>query len=87
MRPSGRIIDFHKDGVVGYMMPSPAQAQTRLMPGDILVMTSDGIKEHFDPNAYPGITTGRAKDICNNFITQLGKGCDDVSCIALRFGI
>lgn len=76
-----------KDGVVGYMMPSPIPAQTRLTPGDILVMTTDGIKEHFDLNAYPGITMGQAKDICNNFITQLGKGCDDVSCIALRFGI
>lgn len=76
-----------KDGIIGYMMPTPVQAQTRLMPGDILVMTSDGIKEHFDPDAYPGITTGHAKDICNNFISQLEKGSDDVSCIALRFGI
>ena len=76
-----------KDGVIGYMMASPVQAQTRLIPGDILVMTSDGIKAHFDPNAYPGITTGHAKDICHNFITHLGKGSDDVSCIALRFGI
>jgi serine phosphatase RsbU (regulator of sigma subunit) len=76
-----------KDGIVGYMIPSPARGQTRMMPGDILVMTSDGIKEHFDPDAYPGITRGRAKDICNNFITRLGKGSDDLSCIALRFGI
>ncbi|WP_020589217.1 SpoIIE family protein phosphatase [Desulfobacter curvatus] len=76
-----------KDGIVGYMIPSPVQAQTRLLPGDILVMTSDGIKEHFDLNAYPGITTGQARDICNKFITCLGKGSDDLSCIALRFGI
>lgn len=76
-----------RDGIVGYMIPSPTQAQTRMMSGDILVMTSDGIKEHFDPNAYPGITTGRAKDICSNFITNLGKGSDDISCIVLRFGV
>ena len=76
-----------KDGIIGYIMPSPAQAQTRLTDGDILVMTSDGIKEHFDPNAYPELTLGRAKDICGNFITHLAKGTDDVSCIALRFGI
>jgi serine phosphatase RsbU (regulator of sigma subunit) len=76
-----------KDGIVGYMIPSPAQGRTRMMPGDILVMTSDGIKEHFDPDTYPGITEGQAKDICNNFITLLGKGSDDLSCIALRFGI
>nr|WP_319393654.1 SpoIIE family protein phosphatase [uncultured Desulfobacter sp.] len=76
-----------KDGIVGYMIPSPAQDQTRMKPGDILVMTSDGIKEHFDINAYPGLTTGRAKDICNNFISCLGKGSDDLSCIALRFGV
>lgn len=76
-----------KDGVIGYIMPSPVQNQTRLVSGDILVMASDGIKEHFDPSAYPEITTGRARDICNNFITHLEKGTDDVSCIALRFGI
>ena len=76
-----------KDGIVGYMIPTPALGQTRMMTGDILVMTSDGIKEHFDPNAHPGVTNGRAKDICNTFITQLGKGSDDLSCIALRFGI
>lgn len=76
-----------KDGVIGYMIPSPVQAQIRLIPGDILVMTSDGVKEHFDLNAYPGITMGQAKEICNNFITLLGKGSDDVSCIVLRFGI
>ncbi|WP_321493783.1 SpoIIE family protein phosphatase [uncultured Desulfobacter sp.] len=76
-----------KDGVIGYIMPSPVQDQTRLVSGDVLVMTSDGIKEHFDPHAYPRITTGRAKEICNNFIKLLGKGTDDMSCIALRFGI
>nr|WP_321403539.1 SpoIIE family protein phosphatase [uncultured Desulfobacter sp.] len=76
-----------KDGIIGYMVPSPALGQTRMMPGDILVMTSDGIKEHFDPDAYPGVINGRAKDICNHFMTQLGKCSDDLSCIALRFGI
>ncbi len=76
-----------KDGVIGYMIPTPAQKEIRLMPRDVLVMTSDGIKEHFDVNAYPDIAEGRAKDICNSFITHLGKNNDDLSCIALRFGI
>jgi hypothetical protein len=76
-----------KDGILGYMIPSPLEEQTRLHPGDILVMSSDGIRAQFDPIAYPDLFVGRAKEISTRFIRDLGKKNDDAACIVLRYGI
>lgn len=76
-----------REGILGYMIPTPRQAKIRLLPGDILLMTSDGIREHFDPDAYPELFTGSARDIARGLIRDLGKQNDDTSCIVLRYGI
>lgn len=76
-----------RDGILGYMIPSPEANTIQLHDGDILIMHSDGIREHFAPDGYPSLLMGQASDICKNFIEQLGKSNDDVSCIALRYGI
>jgi negative regulator of sigma-B (phosphoserine phosphatase) len=76
-----------KDGVIGYMIPSPAENQIKLYPGDILILHSDGIKEHFDPIDYPDILMGDAKNITTGFLNKLSKNSDDASCIAMRYGI
>ena len=76
-----------KDGILGYMISSPVQGETRLMAGDTLVVSSDGIKEHFDAHTYPDLLMGQAKDICTGFMKHLGKQNDDRSCMVLRYGI
>ncbi|MCG8616195.1 MAG: serine/threonine-protein phosphatase [Desulfobacterales bacterium] len=76
-----------RDGVLGYMIPTPRQGEARLFPGDILVMTSDGIREHYDPDMYPDLFTGSAEDIAEGLIRHLGRQTDDASCIVLRYGI
>jgi phosphoserine phosphatase RsbX len=76
-----------KDGVIGYMMSSPMEKQTKFHPGDILILSSDGIKEYFNVDDFPGILTGNARNITTGFLEQLGKNNDDASCIALRYGI
>ena len=73
------------DGIVGYMMTTPREQNLKLFPGDVLVMYSDGIKEHFDLSEYPGILTGNAKSIAVGLLNQFGKKNDDVSCIALKY--
>jgi phosphoserine phosphatase RsbX len=74
-----------RDGVVGYMM-STVRAQTlKLFAGDVLVMHSDGIKEHFELSECPGILTGTAKSIATGLLKQFGKENDDASCIALKY--
>jgi serine phosphatase RsbU (regulator of sigma subunit) len=73
------------DGIVGYMMTTPREQNLKLFAGDVLVMYSDGIKEHFDLSEYPGILTGNAKSIAGGLLNQFGKKNDDVSCIALKY--
>ena len=76
-----------KDGILGYMIPTPVEHQIKLYTGDILILSSDGVKEHFDPIDYPEILLGNAKRITADFIDQLGKKNDDASCIVLRYGV
>jgi phosphoserine phosphatase RsbX len=73
------------DGIVGYMMTTPREQIFKLFAGDILVMYSDGIKEHFEPYECRGLLTGTAKSIAVGLLNQFGKKDDDASCIALRY--
>jgi serine phosphatase RsbU (regulator of sigma subunit) len=73
------------DGIVGYMMTTPREQNLKLFAGDVLVMYSDGIKEHFELSEYPGMLTGTAKSIAVGLLDKFGKKNDDASCIALRY--
>lgn len=75
-----------RDGVIGYKMGVPKEQRSQAYPGDILILTSDGVKEHFDPVFYPGLLDGSARKIAGNVMDQLGKRSDDASCIVLRYG-
>ncbi len=76
-----------KEGILGYMIPSPMKNHVKLYPGDIFIMSSDGIHEHFNLFDFPGILMGDARDISTAFIDQLRKKYDDASCLVLRYGI
>ncbi len=75
-----------RDGVIGYNMTAPKKQRAQAHAGDILVLTSDGVKERFDPVFYPDLLKGSAKTVATNIMEQLGKGTDDASCIVLRYG-
>ena len=75
-----------KGGIVGYSMTTPKEHQVTIYPGDILILYSDGLRQHFDLAQYPGLLAGTALEIANNLIKNLNKGDDDVSCIVLRYG-
>ena len=74
-----------RDGVIGYVAPTPREEHRSLHPGDTLVMYSDGIKEHFDPLDCAGLLNGTAETIAKGLLKQFGKKDDDASCIALRY--
>jgi len=74
-----------RDGIVGYMMTTPREQTLKLVVGDVLVMHSDGIKEHFELSECPGILTGTAKSIATGLLRQFGKENDDASCLVLRY--
>ena len=74
-----------RDGIVGYMMPSPREQTVQLVPGDVVMLYSDGIKESFEPYECPGLLSGSAENIANNLFRCFYKGDDDGSCLILRY--
>ena len=74
-----------RDGVIGYKITTPKDEQVKLYPGDILILSSDGVKEHFDLALYPDLLNGSAQKIATDLLYHLGKGSDDASCIVLRY--
>lgn len=75
-----------RDGIVGYMMTGPQEQQRRLHPSDILMLSSDGIREHFELHDFPDLLTGSARRIATAVLDNLGKDNDDASCLVLRYG-
>lgn len=74
-----------RDGIIGYVIPNPVEHEVELNSGDILVATSDGIREHFDMNFFPDLLKGSARQIAAKIMDQLSKGDDDASCIVVRY--
>jgi len=73
------------DGIVGYMISTAREQKSTLLVGEVLVMYSDGIRDHFELYECAGILTGGAKAIASGLLQQFGKEDDDASCIALRY--
>ena len=76
-----------RDGVLGYMISSPTEQTTSLYPGDVLLLSSDGIREHFSPHDHPQLLVGSARQIVARMIDTFSKQNDDASCIVLRYGV
>ena len=74
-----------RDGIVGYMISTVKQQAMKLLVGDVLVMYSDGIKEHFELSGRPDILSGNAESIAAALLERFWKQNDDASCIVLRY--
>lgn len=74
-----------RDGIVGYMMSRPAEQVVRLAPGDVVMLHSDGVREHFDTHDLPGLLTGTAREIAERVLDNFSRGDDDASCLVARY--
>lgn len=74
-----------RDGVLGYMHATPKELTRKLAPHALLLLHSDGVREHFEPYEYPGILKGPAGTVAAQIVEKLGKGDDDASCLAVRY--
>lgn len=74
-----------KDGIVGYGEIKPKTQELSLLPGDILLMHSDGLKEHFDVYECQDLLTESVEDIANGLINRYGLRNDDSSCVVLKY--
>lgn len=73
-----------KEGVLGQTLRSPREEHLRLSEGDLLLMYSDGVPSHFEPNGYRRIHADPAEIVAQEVVRRYGKSHDDASCIAMR---
>ena len=77
-----------KDGIVGQPGQRailPKTADLTLAPGDLLLLTSDGIEDRFGPPEYPGILSHPATTVARTVVERFAKAHDDATCLALRY--
>jgi serine phosphatase RsbU (regulator of sigma subunit) len=73
-----------KDGIIGYMMKRPPEQVVKLYRRDVVMLYSDGVKEHFELHDCPGLLTGSSEEIARRVMDAFGKGDDDTSCLIVR---
>ena len=74
-----------RPGIIGYAIPTPREERKKLYNNDVLLLYTDGIKEHFELEDYPELIQDDARTIASNIINKFGKKNDDAACIVLRF--
>ena len=74
-----------RDGILGYMVSTPREHTRKLDNADLLLMHSDGVREHFELFEYPDLLKGNAASVAARVVDTLGKNNDDASCLAVRF--
>ena len=81
---SNNIKIIPRSGIVGYAMPHPRREIIKLHDGDVLVLYTDGVKDHFQLEDYPELLVDDARTIATHIIARFGKE-DDARCIVLRY--
>jgi len=72
-------------GIIGYAIRTIREKRIKLYNNDVLLLYTDGIKEHFESEDYPELLQEDTRTIATNVIYKFGKNYDDAACIALRF--
>lgn len=74
-----------RPGIIGYAIPNLREERRKLYNNDVLLLYTDGVKEHLELEDYPELLKDDARTIATNIINKFGKKNDDAACIALRF--
>ena len=74
-----------REGILGYMVSTPREHTRKLDNAALLLMHSDGVREHFELFEYPDLLKGNAASVAARVVDTLGKNNDDASCLAVRF--
>lgn len=73
-----------RGGILGYEITSPKSYQFILNNRDILILYSDGIKNHFDLSESLGGYSQTSEQIAKTLINEHAREHDDASVIVLR---
>jgi len=74
-----------QDGVLGQNMRTPRPQTLQLEAGDLVVLYTDGVRDRFSADDYPGIFHHPPKDVVRTLVERFGKDYDDAACIAVRY--
>ncbi len=73
------------EGIIGYVIRTPRVERLQLAADDVLVLYTDGIRDHFDRNdCAEGLFDQESKHIVSDVMKYFNKGNDDAACIAIR---
>jgi serine/threonine protein phosphatase PrpC len=74
-----------RDGIIGQRMRSAFIQDVDIHPGDMVVMTSDGISESTSQHLWDLYRPGmKAQDFSDMILRDAGKNHDDASCLIVR---
>jgi hypothetical protein len=88
---TGRVIGSNqhrmlsKDGIVGFGSINPVIRECDFSDRDLLILYSDGIKEHFNLLDHLALFTGETESIARGVLKEFGKKTDDACCIVLKY--
>ena len=74
-----------RPGIIGYAIRTIREERMKLYNNDVLLLYTDGIKEHFKLEDYPELLQDNTRTIATDIINKFGKKNDDAACIVLRF--
>ena len=69
-------------GVLGWSLPSIRVMQTKLAPGDCVVMATDGVAADFGSSLMPGVP---APEQAERVLASHARGSDDALVVAVRY--
>ena len=74
-----------RDGVLGRITQYPMLGTMKIKPGEIVLLYTDGVRDHFVLAEYPQLLSDTPRTITRSVIEKFGKAHDDATCIALKF--
>jgi negative regulator of sigma-B (phosphoserine phosphatase) len=74
-----------QDGVLGQNMRTPRPQTLQLEAGDLIVLYTDGVRDRFTSDDYPGVFHHAPKEVVRTILERFAKDYDDAACIAVRY--
>src|SRR5262249_16615215 len=74
-----------RDGTVGRYVRTPREQCLQLEASDLVLLTTDGGREHFGPEGYPGLLGDSPAVVARSVVERFGREHDDATCIAVRY--
>ncbi len=72
-----------RDGVLGERFSNPEEQTCSLRPDDVVILSSDGIREHVDRQTLARAHLGSAHMLAHQLMQQGARDTDDASCVVL----